>query len=44
MSQKFLDTLEDVLTSPRTPMIVKERLMEVLGAVTYACGSGESRY
>ncbi|KIM82175.1 hypothetical protein PILCRDRAFT_470719 [Piloderma croceum F 1598] len=39
MSHKFLDALEDVLTSPRTPTIVKERLMEVLGAVTYACGN-----
>ena len=43
MSRKFLEALEDVLTSPRTPMIVKERLMEVLGAVTYACGNGKSQ-
>jgi len=34
-----LENLEDVLTSPRTPTIVKERFMEVLGAVVYACGS-----
>ena len=43
MSQKFLENLEDVLTSPRTPTIVKERFMEVLGAVVYACGSGGSK-
>lgn len=41
MSKKFLDTLEDVLTSPRTSPVVRERLMDVLAAVAYASGSSE---
>lgn len=39
MTKKFLDTLEDVLTSPRTSPVVRERLMDVLAAVAYASGS-----
>ncbi|KAJ6476219.1 hypothetical protein C8R45DRAFT_373471 [Mycena sanguinolenta] len=40
-SRKFLDTLEDLLTSPRTSLIVRERVMVVLGAAAYASGSGK---
>ncbi|KZP04036.1 hypothetical protein FIBSPDRAFT_768027, partial [Athelia psychrophila] len=36
VSRKFLDTLEDVLTSSRTSPVVRERLMDVLAAVAYA--------
>lgn len=33
--KKFIDTLEDVLTSSRTSPVVRERLMEVLAAAAY---------
>jgi hypothetical protein len=33
---KFLDTLEDVLTSQRTSPVVRERLLDVLAAAAYA--------
>jgi hypothetical protein len=33
---KFLDTLDDVLTSQRTSPIVRERLLDALAAATYA--------
>jgi len=33
--RKFIETLEDVLTSPRTSPVVRERLMEVLAAAAY---------
>jgi hypothetical protein len=39
MSRKFLDTLEEVLTSSRTSPVVRERLMDVLAAVAYASGN-----
>lgn len=42
MSRKFLDTLEDVLTSSRTSPVVRERLMDVLAAVAYASQNSES--
>ncbi|KAI0632879.1 hypothetical protein C8Q77DRAFT_1058522 [Trametes polyzona] len=35
-SRKFLDTLEDVLSSSRTSPVVRERLLEVLAAAAYA--------
>ncbi|GBE87135.1 hypothetical protein SCP_1003820 [Sparassis crispa] len=35
-SRKFLDTLEDVITSSRTSPVVRERLLEVLAAAAYA--------
>lgn len=38
---KFLDTLEDVLTSQRTSPVVRERLLDVLAAAAYA-SSGTS--
>jgi hypothetical protein len=33
---KFLDTLENVLTSQRTSPVVRERLLDVLAAAAYA--------
>ncbi|KAF9529032.1 hypothetical protein CPB83DRAFT_279639 [Crepidotus variabilis] len=38
-SRKFLDTLEDLLSSARTSPVVRERLLEVVGAAAYASGS-----
>ncbi|KAG2145564.1 hypothetical protein BD769DRAFT_1346935 [Suillus cothurnatus] len=38
-SRKFIDTLEDVLTSSRTSPVVRERLMEVLAAAAYITNS-----
>ncbi|KAK7055193.1 hypothetical protein R3P38DRAFT_2845741 [Favolaschia claudopus] len=38
-SRKFLDTLEDLLTSTRTIPVVRERVMDVLAAAAYASGS-----
>ncbi|KAG9311025.1 hypothetical protein JVU11DRAFT_8922 [Chiua virens] len=37
--RKFIDILEDVLTSPRTSPVVRERLMEVLAAAAYITSS-----
>jgi hypothetical protein len=39
--RKFLDTLKDILTSQRTSPIVRERLLDILAAATYA-SSGTS--
>ncbi|KAG1758137.1 hypothetical protein EDD22DRAFT_219263 [Suillus occidentalis] len=38
-SRKFIDTLEDVLTSSRTSPVVRERLMEVLAAAAFITSS-----
>ncbi|KAK7055203.1 hypothetical protein R3P38DRAFT_2378345, partial [Favolaschia claudopus] len=38
-SRKFLDTLEDLLTSTRTIPVVRERVMDVIAAAAYASGS-----
>ncbi|KAH9948467.1 hypothetical protein B0H21DRAFT_733432 [Amylocystis lapponica] len=38
-SRKFLDTLEDVITSSRTSPVVRERLLEVLAAAAFASTS-----
>ncbi|KAJ2936193.1 hypothetical protein H1R20_g906, partial [Candolleomyces eurysporus] len=35
-SRKFLETIEDLLTSPRTSPVVRERLLDVVGAAAYA--------
>lgn len=43
VSRKFLDTLEDVLTSSRTSPVVRERLMDVLAAVAYASQNSTHR-
>lgn len=34
-SKKFLDALEEVLTSPSTSPVVRERLMDVLAAAAF---------
>ena len=41
---KFLDTLDDVLTSQRTSPVVRERLLDVLAAAAYAASSGTLKY
>ena len=41
-SRKFLDTVEELLTSPRTSPVVRERLLEVVAAAAYASGSSMS--
>ncbi|KAJ7145882.1 hypothetical protein C8R44DRAFT_863719 [Mycena epipterygia] len=38
-SRKFLDTVEDLLTSSRTSPVVRKRVMDVLAAAAYASGS-----
>ena len=38
-SRKFIDALEDVLTSSRTNQVVRERLMEVLAAAAFITSS-----
>ena len=43
-SRKFLDTLEDLLSSSRTSPVVRERLLEVVAAAAYASGSSEFWY
>ncbi|KAJ7585007.1 hypothetical protein C8J56DRAFT_1166214 [Mycena floridula] len=35
-SRKFLDTVEDLLMSPRTSPVVRERVMDVVSAAAYA--------
>lgn len=40
--RKFIEVLEDVLTSPRTSPVVRERLMEVLAAAAYIASSRTS--
>ncbi|KAF7326913.1 hypothetical protein MVEN_02585200 [Mycena venus] len=37
-SRRFLDTLEDLLTSSRTSPVVRERVMDVLAAAAYGSG------
>ncbi|KAI0255530.1 hypothetical protein BJV78DRAFT_1358700 [Lactifluus subvellereus] len=43
MKSKFMDTLEDVLTSPRTSPVVRERLLDVLAAAAYASSATPSK-
>ncbi|KAG6330170.1 hypothetical protein ID866_8918 [Astraeus odoratus] len=40
--RKFIETLEDVLTSSRTSPVVRERLMEVLAAAAYITSRSQS--
>ncbi|KAI6030297.1 hypothetical protein EDC04DRAFT_87826 [Pisolithus marmoratus] len=40
--RKFIETLEDVLTSSRTSPVVRERLMEVLAAAAYISSRPQS--
>ncbi|KAJ6463334.1 hypothetical protein C8R45DRAFT_517019 [Mycena sanguinolenta] len=42
-ARKFLDTLEDVLTSSRTSPVVRERLLEVVSAAAYASGPDKDK-
>jgi hypothetical protein len=43
-SRKFLDTLEDLLSSSKTSPVVRERLLEVVAAAAYASGKSESSF
>lgn len=43
MKSKFMDTLEDVLTSQRTSPVVRERLLDVLAAAAYASSATPSK-
>lgn len=38
-TRKFLDTLEDLLTTPKTSPVVRERLLNVVAAAAYASGN-----
>ncbi|KAJ7202378.1 hypothetical protein GGX14DRAFT_370455, partial [Mycena pura] len=40
-SRKFLDTLEDLLSSTRTSPVVRERVMDVLATAAYVSGSSQ---
>ena len=40
MNRKFYDTIEELLMNPKTSPVVKERLIEVLGAIVYNSSSG----
>ncbi|KAJ8083247.1 hypothetical protein PM082_009119 [Marasmius tenuissimus] len=40
-SRKFLETLEELLVSSTTNAVVKERVLDVLAAATYASGSNK---
>ncbi|KAF8175150.1 hypothetical protein BJ912DRAFT_37738 [Pholiota molesta] len=40
-SRKFLDTLEDLLSSSKTSPVVRERLLEVVAAAAYASGKNQ---
>ena len=40
-SRKFLDTLEELLSSPRTSPVVRERVLEVVAAAAYASGNSK---
>ena len=41
-SRKFLDTLADLLSSPKTSPVVRERVLQVLAAAAYASGNSKS--
>ncbi|KAG5633833.1 hypothetical protein DXG03_006613, partial [Asterophora parasitica] len=40
-ARKFLDTLEDLVTSPKTSPVVRERVLNVIGAAAFASGPSE---
>lgn len=42
--RKFLDTLEELLSSPKTSPVVRERLLEVVAAAAFASGTSESHH
>ncbi|KAG6867788.1 hypothetical protein C0995_004571, partial [Termitomyces sp. Mi166 len=37
-TRKFTETLEDLLSSTRTPPVVRERILDVIGAAAFASG------
>ncbi|KJA13530.1 hypothetical protein HYPSUDRAFT_122179, partial [Hypholoma sublateritium FD-334 SS-4] len=39
--RKFLDTLEELLNSPKTSPVVRERLLEVVAAASFASGTNQ---
>jgi hypothetical protein len=41
-SRKFIDVLADVITSPKTSPVVRDRLMEVLAGAVFITGSRTS--
>ncbi|KAG1736206.1 hypothetical protein EDB19DRAFT_1878625 [Suillus lakei] len=41
-SRKFIDVLDDVITSPKTSPVVRDRLMEVLAGAVFITGSRTS--
>ena len=41
-ARKFLDTLEDLVQSPQTSPVIKERVLNVIAAAAYASGNGVS--
>lgn len=43
-TRKFLDTLEDLLSSSKTSPVVRERLLEVVAAAAFASGKSESSF
>lgn len=40
MNRKFYDAIEELLVNPKTSPVVRERLIEVLGAIVYNSSSG----
>ena len=40
-SRKFLDALEELISSPRTSPVVRERLLEVIAAAAFASGNSK---
>lgn len=42
-SKKFLETIEDLITSSRTSPVVRERLIDVIAAAAFASGSHTSK-
>ncbi|KAF7373442.1 hypothetical protein MSAN_00553900 [Mycena sanguinolenta] len=42
-SRKFLDIIENVITSPGTSPVVRERLLEVISAAAYASGLDKTK-
>jgi hypothetical protein len=44
LKNKFLETLDDVLTSQRTSPVVRERLLDVLAGAAHASYKNESGF
>ncbi|KAG5651828.1 hypothetical protein H0H81_007260 [Sphagnurus paluster] len=41
-ARKFLDTLEDLLSTPKTSPVVRERVLDVISAAAYASGTNSA--